>query len=102
MKAAVEEERERVKVSGPVLCRSWLDIFFKEVQSCVVFKKYLVLIGHFVQWPNDIVLWRFLYVQELLREALEEERGRSENAIQQAVERAQEQVRTKMEDMAKV
>ena len=41
-------------------------------------------------------------VQELLREALEEERARSENAIQQAVERAQEQVRTKMEDMAKV
>ena len=37
-----------------------------------------------------------------MREALEEERGRSEASIQRAVERAQEQVRTKMEDMAKV
>jgi hypothetical protein len=38
----------------------------------------------------------------LLREALEEERVRSEASLQQAVERTQEQVQAKMEDMAKV
>lgn len=41
-------------------------------------------------------------MQELLREALDEERVRSEAGLQQAVERAQEQVQTKMQDMAKV
>ena len=71
MTAAVEQERERSKVSLT---------------------------------PNTCIVKIFIIhtLQELLSEAVQEERGRSEAAVQRAVESTREQVQGRMNDESKV